>query len=76
MAPAKSHTSTFLSALFCAPPAPFCAPPALRFLNIALTTPPGHGSDSVENGQKEIALWFPEGISQYKLSSADWVYEQ
>ena len=26
-------------------------------------------SDSVENGQKEIALWFPEGLNQYKLAS-------
>ncbi|OWZ43432.1 nucleoside diphosphate kinase [Cryptococcus neoformans] len=34
-----------------------------------------HGSDSVENGQKEIALWFPEGINQYKLSSQAWLYE-
>ncbi|WVQ79284.1 nucleoside diphosphate kinase [Cryptococcus sp. DSM 104549] len=34
-----------------------------------------HGSDSVENGQKEIALWFPEGLNQYKLSAQAWIYE-
>ncbi|KAL7425026.1 nucleoside diphosphate kinase Ndk1 [Cryptotrichosporon argae] len=34
-----------------------------------------HGSDSVENGQKEIALWFPNGIAQYKLSAQEWTYE-
>ncbi|WWC65737.1 nucleoside diphosphate kinase [Kwoniella dejecticola CBS 10117] len=34
-----------------------------------------HGSDSVENGQKEIALWFPEGVSQYKLDAQAWIYE-
>ncbi|POW20917.1 hypothetical protein PSHT_02984 [Puccinia striiformis] len=26
-----------------------------------------HGSDSVESAKKEIALWFPEGITQYRL---------
>ena len=50
----------------------------------------GHGSDSVENGQKEIKLWFPEsvfissvltlsltrrGIQQYKLAAQAWIYE-
>ncbi|WVO13845.1 nucleoside diphosphate kinase [Cryptococcus depauperatus] len=34
-----------------------------------------HGSDSVENAQKEVALWFPEGINQYKLDAQAWLYE-
>ncbi|KAK8849589.1 nucleoside diphosphate kinase [Kwoniella newhampshirensis] len=34
-----------------------------------------HGSDSVENGQKEVELWFPEGINQYKLAAQAWIYE-
>jgi len=34
-----------------------------------------HGSDSVDAARKEIALWFPEGIAQYELASAKWVYE-
>merc|ERR1719183_824511 len=25
-----------------------------------------HGSDTPENAQKEIALWFPEGLNMYK----------
>ncbi|KAJ4388692.1 nucleoside diphosphate kinase Ndk1 [Gnomoniopsis smithogilvyi] len=36
-----------------------------------------HGSDSVENAKKEIALWFKEGeVQQYKSHSFDWVYEK
>lgn len=34
-----------------------------------------HGSDSVESAQKEIALWFPEGIVQYSLTAETNVYE-
>ncbi|KAF9228015.1 nucleoside diphosphate kinase [Gyrodon lividus] len=34
-----------------------------------------HGSDSVENAEKEIALWFPEGTLQYQLSQAAMIYE-
>lgn len=34
-----------------------------------------HGSDSVESAQKEIALWFPEGIVQYRLTAETNVYE-
>ncbi|KAG0145806.1 hypothetical protein CROQUDRAFT_93396 [Cronartium quercuum f. sp. fusiforme G11] len=29
-----------------------------------------HGSDAVESAKKEIALWFPEGVVQYGLTSA------
>jgi len=36
-----------------------------------------HGSDSVENAKKEIALWFDGGeIIQYKHSQFDWIYEK
>lgn len=36
-----------------------------------------HGSDSVENAKKEIALWFKEGeVVSYKASQFDWVYEK
>jgi len=34
-----------------------------------------HGSDAVESAQKEIALWFPEGVIQYTLANASQVYE-
>jgi len=36
-----------------------------------------HGSDSVENAKKEIALWFKEGeIQSWKSAQHDWVYEK
>ncbi|MCJ1398823.1 nucleoside diphosphate kinase [Xylographa trunciseda] len=36
-----------------------------------------HGSDSVENAKKEIALWFAKGeVMEYKLASFDWIYEK
>ncbi|PYH42721.1 nucleoside diphosphate kinase [Aspergillus saccharolyticus JOP 1030-1] len=36
-----------------------------------------HGSDSVENAKKEIALWFkPEELQTYKHSQFDWIYEK
>lgn len=35
-----------------------------------------HGSDSVENAQKEIALWFEEGeVLDWESHSQDWIYE-
>ncbi|KAF8270346.1 nucleoside diphosphate kinase [Lactarius quietus] len=34
-----------------------------------------HGSDSVENAEKEIKLWFPEGIVQYEATQASWIFE-
>ncbi|CAG7846434.1 Nucleoside diphosphate kinase B Short=NDK B; Short=NDP kinase B; AltName: Full=Histidine protein kinase NDKB; AltName: Full=P18 [Serendipita indica DSM 11827] len=34
-----------------------------------------HGSDAVESAEKEIALWFPEGVIEYKDCEAEWVYE-
>ncbi|GAT27750.1 nucleoside diphosphate kinase [Aspergillus luchuensis] len=36
-----------------------------------------HGSDSVENAQKEISLWFsPSELQQWKHSQFDWIYEK
>lgn len=36
-----------------------------------------HGSDSVENAKKEIALWFKEGeLVSYQQASHNWVYEK
>ncbi|GJJ12430.1 nucleoside diphosphate kinase [Clathrus columnatus] len=34
-----------------------------------------HGSDSVESAEKEIKLWFPEGVVQYESSQAAWIFE-
>lgn len=34
-----------------------------------------HGSDSVESAEREIALWFKEGINDYKDHSENWIYE-
>lgn len=34
-----------------------------------------HGSDSVESADREIALWFKEGLNEYKSHSDPWIYE-
>lgn len=34
-----------------------------------------HGSDSVESANKEIALWFPEGVSEWTSCASAWIYE-
>jgi len=34
-----------------------------------------HGSDAVESAQKEIALWFPEGLPQWEQHMKPWIYE-
>lgn len=35
-----------------------------------------HGSDTVENAEKEIALWFKDGeICEYEAATAGWIYE-
>lgn len=35
-----------------------------------------HASDSIENGQAEVALWFkPEELVAWKRDSEDWMYE-
>ena len=57
------------------------------FLSCSYTTADGkiqdvgrnvcHGSDSVENAKKEIALWFKEGeVISYKMAQFDWIYEK
>ena len=35
-----------------------------------------HGSDAVESANKEIAHWFPEGVSEYESCEQAWIYEQ
>ena len=34
-----------------------------------------HGSDAVESAEKEIALWFPEGLNEWNSCANSWVYE-
>jgi len=34
-----------------------------------------HGSDSVESAEREIALWFPQGVPSYTKVSNQWIYE-
>lgn len=34
-----------------------------------------HGSDAVDSAEHEIALWFPEGVIEYKDVEHEWVYE-
>jgi len=34
-----------------------------------------HGSDSVESAEKEIALWFPNGVASYEDVEYTWVHE-
>ena len=34
-----------------------------------------HGSDAVESAEKEIALWFPDGVVEWTNHSEPWVYE-
>lgn len=34
-----------------------------------------HGSDSVESAEKEIALWFPEGVTEWFSCTSPWIYE-
>uniref|UniRef100_A0A383VTV5 Nucleoside diphosphate kinase n=1 Tax=Tetradesmus obliquus TaxID=3088 RepID=A0A383VTV5_TETOB len=34
-----------------------------------------HGSDSVENGERETALWFPEGVQSWDQTMTPWLKE-
>lgn len=34
-----------------------------------------HGSDSVESAEREIALWFSEGLNEYTSHSDSWINE-
>ena len=35
-----------------------------------------HGSDAVDSAQREIGLWFPEGLADWQPTIAAWVYEK
>ena len=50
---------------------PACFNP--RALSVSL--PQIHGSDAVESAQREIALWFPEGVCSYSAVAQPWIYE-
>lgn len=34
-----------------------------------------HGSDSLESAEKEIALWFPEGVTEWQPALSPWIKE-
>eukprot|EP00518_Triparma_eleuthera_P000387 CAMPEP_0182453022 /NCGR_PEP_ID=MMETSP1319-20130603/262_1 /TAXON_ID=172717 /ORGANISM="Bolidomonas pacifica, Strain RCC208" /LENGTH=142 /DNA_ID=CAMNT_0024650909 /DNA_START=50 /DNA_END=478 /DNA_ORIENTATION=+ len=34
-----------------------------------------HGSDAVESAEREIAMWFPEGVVAWESHSRAWIYE-
>jgi len=53
-----------------------CAPGTIRG-DLAIDTGRNvcHGSDSVESAEREIALWFPEGLRDYNSHSDDWTIE-
>jgi nucleoside diphosphate kinase len=34
-----------------------------------------HGSDTVDNANKEIGLWFPEGVADWTPAANPWIYE-
>jgi hypothetical protein len=49
------------------------------FLSLSLIAPGRnivHGSDSVESAERELALWFPEGLLEYERAVDKYVYEQ
>lgn len=35
-----------------------------------------HGSDSVDSAKREIGLWFPEGLAEYRPHMGPWIYEK
>lgn len=35
-----------------------------------------HGSDSNESAEKEISLWFPEGVCSWTSCAASWITEK
>lgn len=35
-----------------------------------------HGSDSVDSANREINLWFPEGVVSWESHSKQWIYER
>ena len=34
-----------------------------------------HGSDAVDSAEKDIALWFPEGLCAWDSCEEKWIYE-
>ncbi len=34
-----------------------------------------HGSDTNESAKKEISLWFPEKVCEWKLTQHQWLYD-
>lgn len=49
----------------------------IRILNQDVGRNVCHGSDTVENAKKEIALWFkPEEVLKWKSAQHDWIYEK
>lgn len=34
-----------------------------------------HGSDGIEAAEREIALWFPNGVCSYSRAINSWIYE-
>jgi nucleoside-diphosphate kinase len=58
----------------CTPP-----PPAPRRRSFDFAVDVGrnlvHGSDSPASAEKELKLWFPEGLVAWKSPTAEWVYE-
>ena len=34
-----------------------------------------HGSDSVASAEREISIWFPEGLIGWAHHGAKWIYE-
>jgi nucleoside-diphosphate kinase len=49
--------------------------PDLFFFVLVLFRNVIHGSDAVESAQKEIALWFPDGVTEWCSSVHPWIYE-
>ncbi len=68
------HTQATSTHAFDIPP-PFHSslPPSLISLQVGRNI--CHGSDTVENAEREIKLWFGEGTIDWASHSQDWIYE-
>ena len=47
----------------------------LTITNMPFPRPDITSGDSVESANHEIALWFPEGVSEWTSCASEWVYE-
>lgn len=90
--PAVVRSTPILPPPLAAPANQTSLPPAILGATNPLASSPGtirgdyaidvgrnvcHGSDSVENAKKEIALWFKDGdLVQWKSAQFDWIYEK